>query len=153
MWEPKSNLMHFSLTYDNGGNNFWATVCKTVRPMLSDRCLSCLYVCDIGVLWPNGWMDQDETWHAGRPRSWPHCVRWGPSSPNPKEHSPQFSAHICYDQVAVWIKMPLCMEVGLCPGDTLCWMATELPLPKKGGEPPNFRPMSIVATVAHLSYC
>jgi len=21
---------------------FWATVCKTVRPMLSDRCLSCL---------------------------------------------------------------------------------------------------------------
>jgi len=24
---------------------FWATVCKTVRPMLSDRCLSCLSVC------------------------------------------------------------------------------------------------------------
>jgi len=23
---------------------FWATVCKTVRPMLSDRCLSCLSV-------------------------------------------------------------------------------------------------------------
>jgi len=22
--------------------NFWATVCKTVRPLLSDRCLSCL---------------------------------------------------------------------------------------------------------------
>jgi len=21
----------------------WATVCKTVRPMLSDRCLSCLW--------------------------------------------------------------------------------------------------------------
>ena len=21
-----------------------------------------------GVLWPNGWMDQDETWHAGRTR-------------------------------------------------------------------------------------
>jgi len=26
--------------------SFWATVCKTVRPMLSDRCLS---VCDVGV--------------------------------------------------------------------------------------------------------
>ena len=39
-------------------------------------------VCDVGVLWPNGWTDQDETWHAGRPRPWPHCVRWGPSSPN-----------------------------------------------------------------------
>ena len=25
-----------------------------VRPMLSDRCLSVLSVCDIGVLWPNG---------------------------------------------------------------------------------------------------
>ena len=32
-------------------------------------CLSCplLPVCDVGVLWPNGWMDQNETWHGGRP--------------------------------------------------------------------------------------
>jgi len=37
-------------------------------------CPSCLSVCNVGVLWPNGWMDQDETWHAGRPRRWPHCV-------------------------------------------------------------------------------
>jgi len=22
-------------------------------------------VCDVGVLWPNDWMDQDETWHGG----------------------------------------------------------------------------------------
>jgi len=62
---------------------------KTVCPMLSDRCLSvclyvCLSVCDVGVLWPNGWMHQDETWHAGRPRPWSHCVRWGSSSPSPK---------------------------------------------------------------------
>ena len=54
--------------------NFWATVCKTVRPMTSDRCLSVLSVClscpvcDVGVLWPNGWMDQYETWQAVRPR-------------------------------------------------------------------------------------
>jgi len=41
-------------------------------------------VCDVGVLWPNGWPDQDETWRAGRPRPWPHCVRWEPSSPSPK---------------------------------------------------------------------
>ena len=26
---------------------FWATVCITVRPMLSDRCLSCLSVCPV----------------------------------------------------------------------------------------------------------
>ena len=25
-------------------------------------------VCNTRVLWPNGWTDQDETWHAGRPR-------------------------------------------------------------------------------------
>jgi len=27
--------------------SFWATVCKTVRPMLSDCCLSCLSVCPV----------------------------------------------------------------------------------------------------------
>jgi len=71
---------------------FWATVCKTVRPMLSVRCLSVLSVCplcNVGVLWPNGWTDQDETWHAGSPRPWPHCVRWDrPSSPSPKGAQP-----------------------------------------------------------------
>jgi len=39
---------------------------------------------DVGVLWPNSLTDQDETWHAGTPRPWPHCVRWGPSSPSPR---------------------------------------------------------------------
>jgi len=29
-------------------------------PMLRDRC-PVLSVCDVGVLWPNGWMDQDDT--------------------------------------------------------------------------------------------
>jgi len=48
--------------------------------------LSCP-VCDLGVLWPNGWTDQDETWHAGRSRPRPHCVRWRPSSPQ-NGHSP-----------------------------------------------------------------
>jgi len=32
----------------------------------------CTSVCDVGVLWPNGWTDQDETWHAGRPRALVH---------------------------------------------------------------------------------
>jgi len=44
--------------------SFWATVCKTVRPMLPNRCLSvclsCLSVCDVGVLWPNGWIYQGD---------------------------------------------------------------------------------------------
>jgi len=53
-------------------------------------CLSCAVcpVCDVGALWPNGGMNQDETWQAGRPRPWPHCVRWGPRSPSPKGAQP-----------------------------------------------------------------
>jgi len=47
-------------------------------------CLVCLSVCDVGVLWPNGWTDEDETWRAGRPWPWPHCVRWEPNSSPPK---------------------------------------------------------------------
>jgi len=81
-------------------------------------------------------MDQDETWRAGRPRPWPHCVGWGLSFPSPKGHSPQFSAHICCGQMAGWIKMPrrLCVRWG-----------PSYPRQKGGGTPTNFRPMSMVA--------
>jgi len=62
-------------------NEIWPFIIfgRPIRPMLSVRFLSVCPVCNVGVLYPNGWMDQDETWHADRPRSWPHCVRWGPS--------------------------------------------------------------------------
>jgi len=33
------------------------------------------------LLWRNGSMDQDATWHGGRPGPKRHCVRWGPSFP------------------------------------------------------------------------
>jgi len=79
-------------------------------------CLSCP-VRNVGVLWPNGCTDPDETWRAGRPRPWPHCVRWGPRSSSPKGHIPQFSAHICGGQMARWIKMPHGKKVGLDPSD------------------------------------
>ena len=52
------------------------------RFALCYRSVVCLSVC-LSV-WPNGWTDQDETWRAGRPHPWPHCVRWGPSSPSRK---------------------------------------------------------------------
>jgi len=61
----------------------WVTVCKTVRPMLSDCCLP---VCILGVLWINGWMDQMPlgTDVGLGPVT---LFRWGPSSVHGKEHS------------------------------------------------------------------
>ena len=51
---------------------------------------------------------------------------------------PQFSAHICYGQMAAWIKMPLGIAVGFDPGDFVRWGPSPHP-PKKGVEPlPNF---------------
>jgi len=119
---------------------FWVTVYKTVCSMLPDRCLSVCPICNVGVLWPNGWMDQDKTWCEGRPRPGPHCVRWGARFPPPKGHSPsQFSTHICCGQMAWWIKMPLVMEVGLNPSDIV--LDGDLaPLPKRRQSPPIFGP-------------
>ena len=64
-------------------------------------------------------MDQDETWHGGRPRPISHCVRWGPSSTPQKGGTAafQFSAHVYSGQTAGWMKMPLGTHVGLDLGD------------------------------------
>jgi len=115
----------------------WATVCKAVRPMLSDRCLSCLFVCDVSVLWPNGWMDQDSTWCGGRPRPRPHSVRWGPSFPQKGHSTHLFSAHVYCGQTAVWIKMPLGTKAGFRPG--LIVLHGDL-APSKAHSPPIFGP-------------
>jgi len=60
----------------------------TVRPMLSDRCLSCLSLslvyCDQTVAWM---MNQDATWYGGRPRHRRVCIRWGLNLPSRKRHS------------------------------------------------------------------
>ena len=44
--------------------------------------------------------------------------------------------------IAAWIKMPLCMEVGLGPGDIVL---DGDQFPTKRGKQPHFRPMFIVA--------
>jgi len=46
---PDIILQWFSVIRHSGPCGFWATVCKTVRPMPSDRWLSCLSVCNVGV--------------------------------------------------------------------------------------------------------
>ena len=113
-----------------------------VCPVLS-VCLSCLSVCNVRALQPNSWTDQDETWHEGAPRPWPHCVRWDLAPPPPKRHIPQFSVHISSARMAACIKMSLGMELGLGPGNFVRWEPRSPP--QKGVEPPNFRSMFIVA--------
>jgi len=173
---------------------FWATVCKTVRPaMLSSVvCLSvlfCLSVCDVGVLWPNGWMDQDVTWYGGRPRPRPQCVRWGASYPLPKRGTAPNFGGISIVAKRLDGHVPLGTKVGVGPGDIV--LDGDLALPQKGAQSPIFGPcllwsngwidqdatcygdrprpkphcvrrepsplqkghISIVARVAHLSYC
>ena len=46
--------------------------------------------------------------------------------------------------------MPLGTEVSLGPVDVVL---DGVAAPPKRGTAPSFRPMSIVATVAHISYC
>ena len=55
--------------------------------MISVHCLSCLSVCNVGVLWPNGWMDQDETWPGGRLGPG-HMVLDGDPAPHKKGAQP-----------------------------------------------------------------
>jgi len=96
------------------------------------------------LLSPNGWMNQDDTWHGGGPWFKPHCTRWGPSfRPQNRDRVPQFLAHFDCCQTAGWIKMALGMEVGLSLGNFVLDGDPASP-PLKGHSPPIFRPMSVV---------
>jgi len=105
------------------------------------------------LLWPNGCMDQDATWYGGRPRPTRHCVRCGPRYSQKKGHThshPIFGPYLLWpngwmDEDAAWYESrsrprPHCTRLG--PNSR-----------ERGTSAPSFRPMSIVATVAHLSYC
>ena len=94
--QPVTDLMLTLLLYCL--YSFWATVCKTVRPILLDRCLSVLSVYDVGVLWPNGWMEKMPLGkEVGLGPG--HIVLDRDQLPQ-KGHSPptQFSAHVCCSQ-------------------------------------------------------
>ena len=97
------------------------------------------------LLWRNGWMDQDATWHEGRPQPWQLCVRWGPSASPHKGVEPhrQFSAHFYCGQTAECIKMPLGMEIGLSPREFVL-DGDPAPFPKRRRSP-QFLAMSLAA--------
>ena len=115
---------------------FWATVCKTVRLMLSDRCLSCLSCLSATFVHCGqtfGWIKMKLGMQVGLgpghiALDGTQLLQWGGAT--------QFLAHICCSQMAGWIKMPLGMEVGLSPGDFVLDRDPALPSPKMGAEPP-----------------
>ena len=98
---------------------------------------TCPSVCNVGVLWPNGWMDQDETWYGDRPRPG-HIVADGDPSPPPQRGiaSPIFGPSLLWPNR--WMdKMPLGREVSLGPGDIVL-NEDPAPLLKKGHSSPQF---------------
>ena len=143
------------------GRAFVKTVALCYRTVVLSVCRS---VCDVGVLWPNGWMDQDETWRGGRPRPRPHYVRWRPSFPpqKTKDTAPQFSAHVCCGQTAGRIKTPLGTTVGLGPGHIV--LDGDPSPPKRGTAPstpifgpcllwPNGRPSWLLLNTCYREFC
>ena len=82
-----------------------------------------------------------------------HIVLDGDIAPCPKkgQSSPKFLAHVYCGPTAGWIKAPLGTEVDLSPGH---FVLDGFPANgERGTASPSFRPIPIVATVAHLSYC
>ena len=95
------------------------------------------------LLWPNGWMDQDETWHGDRPRPSPNCVKWQPSS-LPKGAQP-LNFRPCLLWPNGWMdKMQLGTEVGLGLDQTVL-DGDPAPFPQRGTAPSNFRPIPVLA--------
>jgi len=94
--------------------------------MLWDRCLSVLSVCpvcNVGVLWPDGWMDQDAPGRAVGLGPGDIVLHGEPAPLSKRGHSsPHVLAHVYCGQTVRWIKMPLGMEEGLGPlaQTTLC---------------------------------
>ena len=64
---------------------------------------------------------------------------------------PEAQQQVGCGQTAGWIKMRLGTEVNLGPGDVVLDGVSAAP-PKRG-RAPSFWPLSVVATVAHLSCC
>jgi len=110
----RCNLLNIVVTLIFLGDRLLNGSPYPIRPL---SCPVCLSVCNVGVLWPNGWMDQDATYYAIGLGSG-HTVLYGDPAPPPTKKggtatpSPLIGPCI----VAKWIKMPLGTEVDLGPG-------------------------------------
>ena len=133
---------------------FWATVCETVRHVLSDRCLSVLSVTLVYCGQTVGWIKMKlATQVCLGPRQ---IVLDGTQLPLPQSGrgSPIFSPYI----MAKWLdglRCHLVAYVGRPRPRQLCvrWGPSSS-LPKRGQSPPhNFRPISIVVERLDGSKC
>ena len=132
-------MLHFTLKYDNGDNNFRATVSKTVRPTLSDRfvlpAVSCLSVTLVYCGQKVGWIKVKLGMQVGLGPG--HIVLDADPAPLPqRDTAPDFRR---ISVMAGWIKMPLRTEVGLIPSDFVLDGEPTL-FPQKGDRAPVFGP-------------
>ena len=117
---------------------------NTVRPMLSDLCLSVTLVnCGQTVGWIKIKLSMDVGLGPG------HIVSDGDASPPPAMgQSHKFSAHVCCGQMPEWINMSLGRKVGLVPRDIVLdedparapqkWAQQRSPSRKRGTAAPTF---------------
>ena len=148
-------MMKFSLIH------FWATVCKTVRPMLSDRCLSVLFVClsCLSVTFVHcgqtvGRIKMKLAMQVGLGPG--HTLLDGdPAPPSSKGHSPPpnfrpilLRPNGCMDQDVTWY--------GARPRPRRLYVRWGPSLPyakRERSHLPNFWPISIVAKRLDASRC
>jgi len=102
-------------------------------------------------LWPNSCMDQDATWYWDKSRLRRRCVRWGCSSPLKGAKHPVFCPCLLWPNG--WVDQDATWYGGKPRPWRLCVRRIASSSVEGAQQPPLFWPMSIVATVAHLSYC
>jgi len=73
-------------------NRFWATVCKTVRPVLFPSSSGWL---SVTLVYCGQTFGRIKMKLSMEDRPWLHCVRWGPSSPAPLPLPRIFGLCIC----------------------------------------------------------
>jgi len=96
-------------------HSFWVTVCKTVCPVLSDRCLSVLSVTLVYCGQTVGWIKMKLGMEVGLNPC--HIVLDGTQPPKGQGHSPSIFGS-CLLWTNDWmVMMPLGTEVGLSPSD------------------------------------
>ena len=151
-----NDVVYYIVIVSFQANNFWATVCKTVRPMLSVRCLSCLSVLSVTFVHCGQTVGRIKMKFGVQVGLGPgHIVLGGDPAPHPlKGHSPPpiFGPYLlrpngCMDQDVTWY--------GSRPRPRLLVLDGEpAPPSQKGGQsPPNFRPMFIVPKLLDGSRC